>query len=167
MRSKMMCFTRRRRVRQAQRGATAIEFSLVFSLLFGVFWAILGYALPFFLLMVMNQAASDAARASLAADASTQSQAAYEAKAEALAEARLTTRLAILPANFLNKLSTVANSVTVIVDPANSAKRVVRVRITYAAYTTNPLIPVLTLPGLGPIPNIPGDLVAEASVRLD
>jgi len=153
--------------RQHQRGATAIEFSLVFSLLFGMFWAILSYALPFFLLMVMNQAASDAARASLAADVTTQSRTAYEATAEALAETKLTSRLSILPANFLNKLSTVANSVTIITDPADSAKRDLRVRVVYIAYQSNPLIPVLTLPGLGPIPNIPGDLVAEASVRLD
>jgi len=36
----------------------------------------------------------------------------------------------------------------------------------YSNYTNNPIIPILNLPGLGPIPNISGDLRAEARVNL-
>lgn len=90
-----------------QKGATAIEFSLVFALLFSTFWAVISYALPFFLYQVMNQATAETARYALRIDP-TQSNAAIVA----LAQARLNQELDVLPPRF-SRADTVIQTVNI------------------------------------------------------
>lgn len=148
----------RRPSHHRQRGATAIEFSIVFALLFAVFWAIISYAMPFFLLQVMNRASAEAVRYAVRADTSLE-EAAYETKVKALAGAELERQLRWLPPRFRTPFEPYTQRASIVGD-------YLVVRLNYASYNTNPIVPVLRLPGLGPIPNIPGDLVAESRLRL-
>lgn len=141
-------------------GAAIIEVALVFPLFFSVIWATLGYTLPFFMLHTMNYAAEEAVRTALRADP-FQGGGAYHAKLVSLAEARLNEKLAMLPSSMEAPLT---RSVTI--QSIANAKNLV-VRVTYPSYDQNPIIPILNLPGIGPVPNLTGDLVAESRYRLE
>lgn len=148
------------RLMQKQKGAATLETALVFSLFFALLWGILSYTLPFFMMQVMNHATSEATRAAVRADPG-QGSAAYSAKLIALATARLNEEYDWLPASMRTAL---VPSVGV----SNIAgQAMLVVNLTYPDYSTNPIIPVLDLPGLGPIPNITGNLQAESRFRLE
>lgn len=151
--------TARPHPQQRQRGATAIEFALVFSLLFGVIWGTISYALPFFLNQVMNHAVAEAVRFAVRADPD-QETALYEAKLLSLAEEQITRELSFLSNTFRARLVT-----TVDLQEANDRRYLV-VELTYPNYGAQPIVPVIRLPGLGPIPNLPGDLRASSRLRL-
>lgn len=142
---------------QKQRGATAIEFAIVFSLLFGIFWATISYALPFFLNQVMNHAVAEGARFAVRADPDEPS---YEAVLLELANQEILNELSVLPPKFRTNLIT-----TVEVQDVGTQRYLI-VTLTYPNYSSQPIIPVLNLPGLGPIPNLPGDLRASSRLRL-
>lgn len=144
---------------QKQTGATAIEFAIIFSVLFGIFWATISYAMPFFLNQVMNHAVAEGARFALRADPE-QDPVVYEAQLLSLATARINQELNVLPANFRTNLQT-----TVAIEQTGLNRHLV-VTLTYPSYNSQPIVPVLSLPGLGPIPNLPGDLRATSRYRL-
>lgn len=146
-----------------QRGATAIEFALVFSLMFGLFWAIISYSLPFYMLHVMNRATAEAARVAVQADPYQQSTSAYQAQVISLATATLTTQLNALPVSFRTPLQPYSSGISIVTD--NGINYLV-VRTVYANYSSHPVVPALTLPLLGKIPNLPVSLVAEARMRI-
>lgn len=148
------------RLRQKQKGAATLETALVFSLFFALLWGILSYTLPFFMMQVMNHATSEATRAAVRADPA-QGTAAYSAKLIALATARLNEEYDWLPASMRTAL---VPSVSII-NIAGQAMLVVN--LTYPDYNTNPIVPVLDLPGIGPVPNITGSLQAESRFRLE
>jgi len=143
-----------------QTGAVLIETAMVFPLFFAVVWATLGYALPFFMLQTMNHATEEAVRTAVRADP-LQGSSAYRAKLISLADAALTEKLSSLPASMENPL---VHSVTV--QTIAGAPTLV-VRVSYPDYDQNPIIPILTLPGVGPVPNLSGDLMAESRYRLE
>ncbi len=149
-----------------QRGATAIEFSIVFALLFGTFWAILSYAMPFFLLQVMNRASAESARFAIRAESGfAVEQAAYEAKVVELAGEELARQLEWLPPSFRNPFEPYAQNAVIATDLTTGGRYLI-VRLAYVNYGSNPIIPVLRFPGVGSIPNIPGSLIAESRMRL-
>jgi hypothetical protein len=45
--------------------------------------------------------------------------------------------------------------------------RMLTVTIKFPNYTKNPLIPILSFPGIGDVPKLPNDLKASAIVQLD
>ncbi len=57
--------------------------------------------------------------------------------------------------------SKIASGITVTWNPSGTME----VRVRYAGYGQSPLLPVLTLPGIGAIPNLPDDLVGTATLR--
>lgn len=140
-----------------QRGATAIEFAIVFSLLFGIFWATISYALPFFLNQVMNHAVAEGARFAVRADPDEPS---YETVLQQLANERILDELSVLPPKFRTHLVTSVEIQDV------GFQRYLIVTLTYPSYGSQPIVPVLNLPGLGPVPNLPGDLRASSRLRL-
>jgi len=148
------------RAKNSQRGAAAVETSLVFSLFFSLLWGGLSYSLPFFMLQVMNNATSEAVRAAVAADPN-QGQVAYTAKLTALATSKLATGYSWLPASMQTGL---VSSITV---GSIAGQSMLIVKLTYPNYGANPIIPVLNLPGIGPVPNISGNLKAESRFRLE
>lgn len=143
-----------------QKGAALIEIALVFPLFIAVMWATVGYGLPFFMLQTMNHAAEEAIRAAVRADP-LQTSTAYRAKLVSLAQTRLDEKLAVLPDSMKTPL---VRSVTV--ETISSLPTLV-VRVTYPNYAQNPVIPVLVLPGIGRVPDLGGDLVAESRYRLE
>lgn len=146
--------------RKNQRGAAAVETALVFSLFFSLLWGGLSYALPFFMLQVMNNATSEAVRAAVAADPG-KGQSAYSAKLTELATSKLATGYDWLPTSMKAGL---VSSITI---SSVAGQSMLIVKLTYPNYGTNPIIPVLNLPGVGPVPNISGNLKAESRFRLE
>lgn len=149
----------KRQTRSSMLGAIAIETALIFPVFFGMVWSVLSYALPFFILETMHHAASEAARFATRAD-SQLATVQYRTKLEELASAKAAESLGMLPTSAQERLQTTAQVITI------ATTSYLSVKITYPAYATNPVIPVIVLPGFGPIPNLPGDLVAEARYRL-
>ena len=145
---------------KAQKGAAAVEFAMVFTLFFGMLWAILAYAIPFFLLQVMSHASHEATRFALRADPD-QGVATYHATLISLAQQRVTQETAWLP----NALRAPLQTTTQVVDLATQPRLLVR--ITYPNYSSNPVIPALTLPLLGTIPRLSNDLEAESRTLLE
>lgn len=142
------------RAGRRERGAAAIEFAMVFSLLFGLFWAMVSYAFPLFLLQVMNRATAEAARVAIKADPSVSG---YSTTVNTLAGNELTRQLSWLPTSFSSPLTR-----TISIDGAN----ILTVRLAYLNYKSHPIVPALNFPGIGQIPNMPTDLVAQSSIQL-
>lgn len=143
-----------------QKGVALIELALVFPLFFGVIWATFGYGLPFFMLQTMHYATEEAVRSAVRADP-LQSSTGYQAKLVSLAETRLNDTLTILPASMSTPLQRSVSVQTIASVPT------LVVRVTYPSYDQNPIIPILMLPGIGRVPNLSGDLVAESRYRLE
>lgn len=143
-----------------QKGSTLIEMALVFPLFMAVSWAVVAYGLPFFMLQTMNHATEEAVRSALKADP-LQGSAAYQARLISLAQSKVDEKLAGLPASMRIPL---VRSVTI--ETIASLPTLV-VRLTYPNYDQNPVIPALVLPGIGRVPDLAGDLVAESRYRLE
>lgn len=134
-----------------QRGAVAIEFALVFVLFFMVFYGAVSYSLPLLMVQAFNHASAEAVRRAIALQPGA---ADYSAEAQAV----VAQQLAWLPGNARSRVAVEA--------AAPGADGVFTVRITYP-YRQFPLVPFLSLPGVGEIPRLPDELVATASIKLD
>ena len=158
-------YARRSQSAARQRGTAAIEFAFVFVVFFGLFYAIASYALAFMLMQGFAYAANEGARAAVAVD-----RLAFEDDAEYLSDG-VTARvrevvsetLSWLPAKALTKAVGAGGSEVKVEETGAGSVRVV---IEYENYLADPLIPVLTLPGLGPIPRLPDNLRGESVVAL-
>lgn len=156
--------------RSSQRGATAIEFSIVFALLFGIFWAIISYALPFFLYQTMNHAVAEAARQVVR----------FESPTESNVNDALNFELnRLLPSAFVNALQTpyiieIKDESLVVTDSDDNitsemSYQVLVIRVTYPGCNATNLkssciTPALNLVGTS-IPNL-GPYTAETKIRL-
>ena len=152
--------------RSSQRGATAIEFSIVFALLFGIFWAIISYALPFFLYQTMNHAVSEAARYTIRVSPEQS-----DGDIVALTESELfNQQLNILPNKFKSLLITANETPVSVVTTTldGTAYRTVNVELHYPGCSTNSqqscFVPAINLFGVS-IPNLSGFTVS-AQYRL-
>jgi Flp pilus assembly protein TadG len=162
---------------QAQRGAAGIEFAFLFTIFFGVFYAILSYAFVTLLLQGLIQAAAEGARGAVRVDRTAfVSEAQYKTACETLAKDAVVTALSWLPAAVRTQIEG-SNGITyewvdknVPVTTGNGSESVgtltLTVRVTYANYAARPLLPLLTLPGLGTIPNVPTNLVGTSTLRV-
>jgi len=149
--------------KQTKRGVATIEFALVFSLLFFVFWGIVSYTFPLIVLQTMNRAVSEATR--VAAEESPL-QTNFATIATAAASAELTQQLAWLPTGWRTPIT---QSVTFEANPQCTLARpncLLVIQLTYPNYLSNPIVPSITLPGLGPVPRVPNNLIARASLLL-
>ncbi len=112
----------------------------------------------------MNAAASDAARAALAADPED---ADYATLVRTRARAAVVSRLDWLPeAQQAAVLGTAGENVEVDIEVDAALGNVVHVVIRYPDYASSPLLPRITLPGVGAIPPLPGQLGAQATAQL-
>ncbi|WP_018937016.1 TadE/TadG family type IV pilus assembly protein [Thioalkalivibrio sp. ALJ24] len=142
----------RRRSRQG--GAVAIEFALTFVIFFAVFYAIVSYSFPLLLMQNMHTAAAEGVRVAIqvdpAADDAVERMEVLSAEhAERIMEdARM---LALFPGDF---------EIT-----ADMDEDVLEVTIVYD-YAQAPLLVPIELPGIGPVPRMPGDLRAQASIDM-
>lgn len=138
------------RFSSSQRGAAAIEFAVVFVIFFAVFYGTVSYSLPMLMMQSLNNAAAEAARQAVAL---VPGEADYQANSQLV----INDALRWLPANAFARLSTVATG--------PDADDVFTVTVSYP-YKTHPLVPFLSLPGIGQIPQVPDNLTATASIKL-
>jgi Flp pilus assembly protein TadG len=157
-----------------QRGAATIEFALMFVVLFVVVYATATYALMFLIQQGLTQAAAEGARAAVRLDQVTfTTPQNYESAVGVVARDAASNALTWLPAKALqavgNNISTSWASGSKPVITGGKAQTIVTktltVKVTYAGYATNPLIPSISFPGLGTLP-MPTDLVGQSSIQL-
>ena len=150
--------------RNGERGSASIEFALVFPLFFFLIYGGAHYGLIFALSISMNAAASDAARAALSADPED---ADFATLVRTRARAAVVSRLDWLPASQRAAvLGASGEKVDVEIEADATLGNVVHVAIRYPDYASSPLLPRITLPGLGAIPPLPEQLGAQATAQL-
>lgn len=149
--------------RSHQQGATAIEFALVLPVFLAVVYAMVSYALVFMLTQSFTYASEDALRAALAVDCTglTAQQCVNDQITPAV-RTQVATTLDWLPAD-VKSVVVGSNGDQVSV---SCTADTCTVEVRYDNYTTNPMIPIITLPGIGNIPQVPDDLVGRASLRV-
>ncbi|MGX2040305.1 TadE/TadG family type IV pilus assembly protein [Methylocaldum sp. MU1018] len=151
---------RRSDVFRRQKGAAALEFALVFPLFFVLFYGIVAYSLIMTLEQSLTHAAAEGARAAVAVDPAkfVGDAEAYKTKVEETACATVSEALAWL--------STQPGCTSAVrSDPGDPSAKIAAITLSYP-YSSAPLVPVLNLPIVGKIPDVPDSLVASASTRL-
>lgn len=151
--------------RSRQRGAAAVEFAVVFITFFALFYAIVSYALVFMLLQGFSHAANEGARSAVAVDRLAYgSDAAYlSAGVTPRVRSTIAAALSWLPQRAYDAaVGPNGNRVEVTLTPGGA----VQVAIRYQNYTSNPLIPLVSLPGVGLIPRVPQDLTGVSVIAL-
>lgn len=142
-----------------QRGAAAIEFALVFVIFFAIFYGLVTYSLPLLMMQSFNNATAEAVRQSVAISPGSSTNAAgYASLVTAQATTALTSQLSWIPSAFAFN---VASDAAITFDG-----KLLRVRINYPKSKLTQVMPVLRLPGIGEVPNLPTYLSAEASLQL-
>ncbi len=145
-------------------GGSAIEFAFTLPLFLLVLHGLVSYGLIFALQTSMTAAANDAVRAAVQADPLG---AAFESTVADLSRAAASARLQWLPeAQRLVVLGSSGENVSVSVTTDATLGDVVTVHVQFPAYASQPLLPLLRLPGLGEIPPVPGSLEASATAVL-
>lgn len=142
-----------------QRGAAAIEFALVFIIFFGIFYGVVTYSLPLLMMQSFNNATAEAVRQSVAISPTVSSSAAgYASLVTTQATSTLSSQLSWIP-------SALAFNVTSDAVVTFDGK-LLTVGINYPTSKLTQVVPVLTLPGIGNVPNLPTYLSAQASLQL-
>jgi len=149
---------------QQQRGVAMIEFALSFSLVFALFWAIVSYTFPLILLQVMNRAVGESVRvvSSVPTDQSVNT---YTSAAQTAVVNELDRQLAWLPARWTTPLKPYVNGVTLVQVSSSPVTYELTVKLNYANYASNPIVPSMSLPGVGSIPKLPTNLTAQAKFQ--
>ncbi|MTI63504.1 TadE/TadG family type IV pilus assembly protein [Methylophaga sp.] len=149
-----------------QKGAAAIEAALMFVIFFTLFYAIVSYSLPLLLVQAFNHAAASGARSAVAVepDAFTDTDSYIQSGVIPRVRTVVGNTLGWLPDSASQAVLGDNNSqVQVNFDQATG---VLGVSIVYPAYRESPMVPTLSLPGIGDIPRLPQDLRGSASVTL-
>lgn len=160
----MKCMSNKHTSRHKQSGAAAIEFAMLFMLFFTLFYALVTYAILFLLQSSFVFAASEGARSAIAVDPMAYSSSAQYANDGVAARVRNTVGNALtwLPQGVREHVLGAGNS-KVVVDVAGGS---LTVRVVYSNYNDNPVIPILIIPGYGPMLPMPLDLQGNARINL-
>ena len=138
-----------------QKGAAAIEFALVFVIFFAVFYGVVTYSLPLLMMQSFNAAASEAVRQSVAIKPGVDG---YNNLVISQSKAAVASQLTWIPSSFGFNAATHA-SVTF-------NGKLLKVSINYPSTNLTSVMPILKLPIIGNVPNLPTNLSAEASLQL-
>ena len=137
-----------------QKGAAAIEFAAVFVIFFAVFYGLVSYSLPLLMMQSFNAAATEAVRRAVAIDPAT---AGYQTVVQNLAASTVASQLTWMPTALAFDASNVS---------ATYVGKILTVTITYPQAKLTSVLPVLVLPIIGQVPNLPANLIATASLQL-
>ncbi|MFR0693652.1 TadE/TadG family type IV pilus assembly protein [Enterobacterales bacterium AE_CKDN230030158-1A_HGKHYDSX7] len=149
--------------RGKQRGAVAIEFAGVFVLFFAVLYGLLGYCVPLLMLQSFNDAAAAGARVAVSVNPQAQD---YNAALRTAVNSAVTQRLSWMPASWRNGCYG-GQFMDTPVSETVSGRQYTRVRVCVSyPYATTPIVPLLSLPGIGTVPRLPDVLSGTASVLL-
>lgn len=152
-----------------QRGVVAIEFALLFILFFAVFYGAVSYSTWFLIKQGLTQAATNGARAALRASPLSFTGDSYDDAIQKLGKDAIGASLSWASKPMLDKIngpdgiSITFKDVTTSL-PAGNGKfysvihRRITVKVSYPDYATDPLVPVFSLPGIGPVPPLPPSL---------
>ena len=136
--------------------------AVIFLLFFALVYGLISYSIPLLMLQSFNDAAAVGARAAIAVDPSD---AGYESLAEARARDELLARLDWMPAAWRANLQPCAGNGQY-ADYVSATSRIeVCVQYPYGD-PGKAIIPVLSFPGIGAIPNLPQTLKASANLLL-
>ncbi len=159
---------------RAQRGAAGIEFAFLFTIFFGVFYAALSYAFITLMYQGLVQAAAEGARAAVRIDRTAfTSDTELQTAANALARDAVVNALSWMPASARTTINGSGinfnwTKTTVPITTGNGLQNVgawtITVKVSYD-YAASPMLPPLSLPGLGTIPNVPAPLVGASTLR--
>lgn len=148
------------RLRFRQTGAAAIEFALLFTLFFAIFYALVSYAITMLLQQSFTHAAEEGARAAIAVDPlfypDTSS---FNDAVETRVRTTINNALVWLPQKAKTKVS--GSNIGIIWTGTTMT-----VRVVYSGYAADPMMPALSLPGIGDVPKLPTDLAGSASITL-
>jgi Flp pilus assembly protein TadG len=152
--------------RRAQRGAAAIEAALMFVIFFSIFYGLVSYALPMAMVQAFHHAAASGARAAVAVDPTEfPNPVAYvETGVKPRVRAVVGDLLAWLPS--AAKAAVLGDSNQNVQIDFDSGSDLLTVTVLFPGYTSNPLMPILILPGIGAVPKLPDDLIGTASLQL-
>ncbi len=137
-----------------QKGAAAIEFAAVFVIFFAVFYGLVSYSLPLLMMQSFNAAATEAVRRAVAIDPASAN---YSTTVQTLAASTVTNQLNWMPTALAFDASNVS---------ASYVGKILTVTITYPQAKLTSVLPVLVLPIIGQVPNLPANLIATASLQL-
>lgn len=151
---------------EKQKGAAAIEAALLFVIFFVLFYGIVGYSLPIMMKEAFQHAAANGARSALAVEPDS-----FDSTNDYI-ETGVTPRVRQVVGNTLDWLPT--STKTTVLGESNqnvevsyvTATGVLTVTVSYIDYKSSPLIPVLTFPAIGDVPNLPDDIAGTAVVSL-
>lgn len=150
--------------RKIQQGAAAIEFVMLFVLFFVLFYALVSYAIVMMMQSAFVHAAEEGARAAIAVD-----RLAFSSDAAYLNEGvdprvRVTVGAALdwMPESSKTKVLGSNNSLVQLSMTGN----LLTVRVVYAGYSSDPILPILSLPLIGQVPKVPTDLAGTAVIDL-
>lgn len=151
----------------AQQGTATIELALVFSLLFSMVWAIISYTLPLILLQNMHQAVAAATRVAALVPVNT---ADHQGQVRSVVVTELRNQLDWLPARWTQPLDLAASQnirfSTAAGCPVQRPSCQLTIELRYPAYASQPIVPGITLPGVGEVPRLPQDLTAQTQTLL-
>ncbi|MAY36803.1 MAG: pilus assembly protein TadE [Spongiibacteraceae bacterium] len=149
--------------RKRQRGASAIEFSLVLPVFLALMYAVVSYSTVFLLIQSFTYASEDALRAAVAVDCDgLTSQQCIDNQITPAVRAQVVSSLDWLPPSVKSIVLGSAGEEVVV----NCVGDTCTVEVRYDNYSTNPLIPAVTLPAIGTIPRVPQHLIGRASLRV-
>ncbi|QRY81657.1 pilus assembly protein [Pseudomonas sp. PDNC002] len=149
--------------RKGQKGTVAIEFAGVFVLFFAVLYGLLGYCVPLLMLQAFNDAAASGARIAVSVNPNVSG---YATVLRTAVTNEVNQRLSWMPTSWRNGCYSgqfLDTPTTETVNGRNYTR--VRVCVNYP-YSTSPIVPLLTLPGIGTVPQLPAVLTGQASVLL-
>lgn len=139
-----------------QKGAAAIEFAMVFVIFFGVFYALVSYSLPLLMMQSFNAAASEAVRRSVALSPAIGT-ANYATQVVTQAKSTVLSQLGWMPPSLKFDASNIQVTFT---------NGLLTVTINYPKSKLTQVLPILTLPFIGEVPQLPTNLSAQASLQL-
>lgn len=147
-----------------QNGSVAIEFVMLFLLFFTLFYAMVNYAMVMLMQSAFVHAAEEGARAAIAVDrlAYANSSTYLSNGVDPRVRNVVGNSLSWLPAKPKNKVLGTGNSRIQLSMNGNQ----LTVRVVYSDYASDPLMPILTLPIFGQVPNVPTDLAGTAVIEL-
>lgn len=142
-----------------QRGAAVIEFVPLFVLLLGLLYATISFGMIMLVQQALTYTAAEGARAAVKVEpAAYTTVTAYQSAARTVVRTQAEKDLAWMSDQLRSKI---LSGISVTWNTSGAME----VHVRYADYAQDPLLPSLTLPGIGTVPPLPNELVGSATLR--
>ncbi|MGC5699735.1 pilus assembly protein [Pseudomonas sp. NFXW11] len=136
-----------------QKGAAAIEFAAVFVMFFAVFYGLVSYSVPLLMMQSFHQATAEALRRAVMVDPNSAN---YTSTVQNLALSVIQSQTRWIPAAF-NFTATDYSAVY--------SAGVLTVAVNYPSNKLTQVLPLVVLPVIGSVPNLPATLSVSSSLQ--